>query len=228
VSDAAPAGERPFLPATGRGLPIAWYDAFSRLMGARPVHWQLVAQAGLARGQTVLEVGTGTGEVLLLAAQVAPAATLVGLDPDPAVLELAARKAARRGVTLHLERGYADRLPQPDGSVDRVLSSFMFHHLPPDQQRAMLAEAHRVLVPGGSLHLVDPDGTDSGIIGRFRRHGGDHGHGHGHEEPDLHLVAAHDVAAMLREAGFTGVDAVARRSRTLGHVVFHRAERSLP
>src|SRR5690349_17527993 len=145
VSETAPAAERPFLPATGHGLPVAWYDTFGRLMGARPIHWQVVAQAGLAPGQTVLEVGVGTGEVLLLAARVAPGATFVGLDPDPSVLELAARKAERQGAALRLERGYADALPWPDGSVDRVLSSFMFHHLPPDQQRAMLAEAHRVL-----------------------------------------------------------------------------------
>jgi SAM-dependent methyltransferase len=231
VTDPAPTVERPFLPATGHGVPTSFYDALTRVLGARPVHWQLVAQAGLAPGQTVLEVGTGTGEVLLLAARVAPGATLVGLDPDPSVLAVAGRKAARRGVALRLEHGYADALPQPDGSVDRVLSSFMFHHLPPDEQRAMLAEVRRVLAPGGSLHLVDPDGTDPGIVGRFGRHGRGgrghghgHGQGHGHGHGSPHLVDATDVTTMLREAGFTRVDAVARRSRALGRVVFHRAE----
>lgn len=228
----SPSLERPYLPATGHGLPTSFYDAFTRLLGARPIHWQLVAQAGLAPGQTVLEVGVGTGEVLLLAARVAPDATFVGLDPDPSVLELAARKADRQGVTLHLERGYADRLPRPGGSVDRVLSSFMFHHLPPDQQRAMLAEAHRVLAPGGSLHLADPDASDPGILGLFARHapgrhdhghGDGHAHGHAHAMSEPHLVAADDVATMLADAGFTGVDAVARRTRALGRVVFHRA-----
>ncbi|GAA4793249.1 hypothetical protein GCM10023200_31320 [Actinomycetospora chlora] len=230
MSETAPAGERPFLPATGHGMPTSFYDAYARLLGARPLHWQLVAQAGVAPGQTVLEVGVGTGEVLLLAARVAPGATFVGLDPDPSVLELAARKAERQGATLHLERGYADALPRPDGSVDRVLSSFMFHHLPPDEQHAMLAEAHRVLRPGGSLHLADPDAADPGIVGRVaRRHRGGHEHGHDHGagagHPEPHLVDADRVATMLRDAGFTGVDAVARRTRAVGRVVFHRAER---
>jgi SAM-dependent methyltransferase len=224
VSQSAPAGERPFLPATGFGAPAATYDVLTRVLGARPIHWQLVAQAGVAPGQTVLELGTGTGEVLLLAARVAPGATLVGLDPDPAVLDLARRKAARRGVPLRLERGYADQLPYADGSVDRVLSSFMFHHLPPEEQRAMLAEAGRVLAPGGSLHLVDLDGTDPGLLGRFGRHDhGEDGQGHGHGHGSPHLVGADDVATMLRDAGFTHVDAVARRTRTFGRVVFHRA-----
>jgi len=227
VSRSAPAGERPFLPAMGFGAPAATYDVFTRVLGARAIHWQLVAQAGVAPGQTVLELGTGTGEVLLLAARVAPGATFVGLDPDPAVLDLARRKAARHGVALGLERGYADQLPYADGSVDRVLSSFMFHHLPPEEQRAMLAEARRVLAPGGSLHLVDPDGTDPGILGWFagHAHGEGHGHGHGpgHGHGSAHLIGADDVATMLRDAGFTDVDAVARRTRTFGRVVFHRA-----
>jgi SAM-dependent methyltransferase len=225
MSQSAPAGERPFLPAMGFGAPAATYDVFTRVLGARAIHWQLVAQAGVAPGQTVLELGTGTGEVLLLAARVAPGATLVGLDPDPAVLDLARRKAARHGVPLRLERGYADQLPYADGSVDRVLSSFMFHHLPPEEQRAMLAEARRVLAPGGSLHLVDPDGTDPGILGWFagHAHGDGHGHGHGPGHGSAHLIGADDVATMLRDAGFTDVDAVARRTRTLGRVVFHRA-----
>ena len=221
MSDHAPAGERPYLPAMGRSAPTVLYDVFTRVLGARAIHWQLVAQAGLAPGQTVLEVGTGTGEVLLLAARVAPGATLVGLDPDPAVLDLARRKAARRDVTLRLDRGYADALPYADGSVDRVLSSFMFHHLPPDEQWAMLAEVRRVLSSGGSLHLVDPDAADPGILGWFGRH--DHGDGHGHGHGSPHLARADDVAAMLRDAGFTDVEAVALRSRTLGRVVFHRA-----
>jgi SAM-dependent methyltransferase len=230
MSQSAPAGERPFLPAMGFGAPAATYDVFTRVLGARAIHWQLVAQAGVAPGQTVLELGTGTGEVLLLAARVAPGATLVGLDPDPAVLDLARRKAARHGVPLRLERGYADQLPYADGSVDRVLSSFMFHHLPPEEQRAMLAEARRVLAPGGSLHLVDPDASEPGFVGLFSRHrhghGHDHGsegHGHGHGQRSPNLVEAADVATMLREAGFTTVDTVVRHSRALGRVVFHRA-----
>lgn len=224
MSQSAPPGERPYLPAMGETAPTALYDVFTRALGARSIHWQLVAQAGLGPGQTVLELGTGTGEVLLLAARVAPGATLVGLDPDPKVLDLARRKAARRGVPLRLERGYADALPDADGSVDRVLSSFMFHHLPPAEQRTMLAEVRRVLRPGGSLHLVDPDGSDAGIMGWFRSHDNDHGEGHGHGHGvSPHLHDAGDVAAMLREAGFTDVDAVSRRSRTLGRVVFHRA-----
>ena len=130
--------DREYLPAMGRATLLPLYDPFTRLLGVRDAHWRLVAQAGIEPGATVLEIGCGTGNLLLLAAHAVPGATLIGLDPDPAVLSLAGRKARRAGVTLRLDRGYADRLPYPDGSVDRVLSAFMLHHLPHDQQQAAL------------------------------------------------------------------------------------------
>ena len=174
--------EREYLPAMGRPGADPLYDPLTRLLGVRDAHWRLVAQAGIEPGATVLEIGCGTGNVLLLAAHAVPGATLIGLDPDPAVLAAAGRKARRAGVTLRLDHGYADRLPYPDGSVDRVLSSFMLHHLPKDQQREALREVHRVLAPGGRLHLLDLDGSPPSRAGRLLRVA--HGHRdepHGHQ-----------------------------------------------
>ena len=74
-------------------------------------------------------------------------------------------------MTLRLDRGYADRLPYPDGSVDRVLSAFMLHHLPADQQHDALREVRRVLAPGGRLHLLDIDGSAPSAAGRILRLG---------------------------------------------------------
>jgi protein-L-isoaspartate O-methyltransferase len=53
--------DRDYLPATSRHMPLAFYDAFTRLLGVRDAHWRLVAQAGIEPGATVLEIGTGTG-----------------------------------------------------------------------------------------------------------------------------------------------------------------------
>ena len=163
--------DRDYLPAMSRHMPLAFYDAFTRLLGVRDAHWRLVAQAGIEPGATVLEIGTGTGALLLLAKRAVPDATVIGLDPDPRVLAIAARKARRAGVTLRLDRGYADRLPYPDGSVDRVLSAFMLHHLPADQQHDALREVRRVLAPGGRLHLLDIDGSAPSAAGRLLRLG---------------------------------------------------------
>jgi ubiquinone/menaquinone biosynthesis C-methylase UbiE len=215
-------------------MPVGFYDAFTRLLGARDAHWRLVAQAGIEPGSTVLEIGCGTGNVLLLAAHAVPGATLIGLDPDPKVLAIAAGKAQRAGVTLQLDQGYADRLPYPPGSVDRVLSSFMLHHLPRDQQQAALREVHRVLAPGGRLHLLDIDGSPPSRAGRLLRlghlhaaeDGHGHGHGHGHEAAGPHAHATPDAAlAGLRDAGLTDAAVVAHGAMPLGGYSFYRAVR---
>ncbi len=210
--------DRAYLPAMARGGLLWLYDPFSRLMGAREAQWQLVAQAGIEPGATVLEIGCGTGNVLLLAARAVPGATVIGLDPDPRALAVAGRKARRAGVAVRLDRGYADRLPYPDGGVDRVLSAFMLHHLPAEQQHAALREARRVLAPGGRLHLLDFDGPPSGPVGRLvhRPHG--RGHGHGHPSPTFA-----PVPQALAAAGFADAVEVGRGTTPIGRHVFHRA-----
>lgn len=224
--------DRDYLPAMSRHMPLAFYDAFTRLLGARDAHWRLIAQAGIEPGGTVLEIGTGTGSLLLLAKRAVPDATVIGLDPDPRVLAIAAQKARRAGVTLRLDRGYADRLPYADGSVDRVLSAFMLHHLPADQQHDALREVRRVLAPGGRLHLLDIDGSAPSAAGRLLRlghlhtaedHRTEHHHGdrpgpHAHADPDAALAA-------FEKAGLVDAAVLAHGAMPLGGYSFYRAAR---
>jgi SAM-dependent methyltransferase len=232
-SDARPA--RPFLPAMGQGGPLAFYDVMSRLFGAREAHARLVEVADLAADQTVLEIGCGTGNVLMAAASREPAATVVGLDPDAAALERARHKA-RRVPAIRVEQGYADELPHADGSVDRVLSAFMFHHLPPDGKRAMLAEVRRVLAPGGTLALLDFDGLPR-PLGPFtpllrllghRGRGHDHGHGHGHGHDETLALAPNDrseIRELIAEAGLGEVTQVDEGRGSFGAWTIQRAVR---
>lgn len=118
-------------------------------------HWQLVAQAAVLPAASVLEIGAGTGNLLLKVKRAVPDATVIGLDSDAASLTVAAAKASRLGVELQLDHGDAAQLPYPTESFDRILSSFVLHHLPENQQLMMLQEIGRVLKPGGSLHLLD-------------------------------------------------------------------------
>jgi len=220
--------DRDYLPAMAHAGLLPLYDPFTRLLGVRDVHWRLVAQAGIEPDATVVEIGCGTGNLLLLAARAVPSATLIGLDPDPGALAVARRKARRAGVTLRLDHGYADRLPYPDGSVDRVLSAFMLHHLPGDQQQAALREVHRVLAPGGRLHLLDIDGSPPSRPGRLLRLGHVHRaeHGHGHAPPGPHAHADPGTAlAALRDAGLTDAAVVAHGAMPLGGYSFYRAAR---
>jgi ubiquinone/menaquinone biosynthesis C-methylase UbiE len=141
-----------YLPAMGHG-PLSLYDPFTRLIRIPRVHRRLLKQAGLEPGMRVLEIGCGTGNLTLLAKRTAPGALVTGIDPDPHALARATTKAA--GHEIHFDRGFAQRLPYVDGTFDRVLSAFMYHHVPAADRAAVLEEARRVLAPGGSLHLVD-------------------------------------------------------------------------
>jgi SAM-dependent methyltransferase len=222
---------RPFVPAMGGDGLLAVYDVMTWLLGARPAHRRLVAAADLAPGQTVLEVGCGTGNLLVTAAAAAPGATVVGLDPDAAALDRARSKTARKGLSVRLEQGFADELPHANGSVDRVLSAFMFHHLPADAKAAMLREVHRVLAPGGQLLLLDFEGMPR--PGRLVALllclvGPGHGHGHadGAEPPGLVPNDPAMVRELLAEAGLTDVTEVDAGRNAFGRWTTVRAERA--
>ena len=104
------------------------------------------------RGRAIVDLGCGTGFWLPVYAR--DAARVVGLEPDPALLARArGRVGGRPGVEV--AAGSAERMPLPDGSVDLVHARFAYFF--PPQGEAGLAEAMRVLRPGGSLVAVDND-----------------------------------------------------------------------
>ncbi|GAA1846186.1 hypothetical protein GCM10009836_27210 [Pseudonocardia ailaonensis] len=208
-------------PSLSRSTLLRFYDPFSRLFGAREAHWQLVAQAGIEPGSTVLDLGTGTGNVLRLAAEAAPDATLIGIDPDPQALLLARRKLPG----VRIEQAAASAIPCADGSVDRVLCAFVFHHIADDERAAALAEVRRVLAPGGRLHLIDFDGLPNpnalvaGVniaLGMLER-----GEGHAHDRDFAHSDRD-TVLAHLEQAGFTA-ELSGRGRSGMGDYLLYRA-----
>src|SRR5829696_6763541 len=121
--------DRPFLPGMGRTWLLPLYDIFTRLVGGRALHERAVELAGIVPGQAVVDVGCGTGNLSFAVLAAHPDARVTGLDPDQDALRRAARKALRRGVSLTLVRGYADRIPAEDASLDHVISSLALHRL---------------------------------------------------------------------------------------------------
>jgi ubiquinone/menaquinone biosynthesis C-methylase UbiE len=215
-----------YLPAMGRAALLPLYDPLSRVLGVRAAHRRLVDQAGIEPGNRVLEIGCGTGNLLLLAKRAHPRAAVVGLDPDEAALARARRKAERAGLDVQLDRGFAGELPYPDASVDRVLSALMFHHLPAPEKRAALREVRRVLAPGGSLHMLDIDRAvprSTNLVLRLahlgRHHGGPHGVGADH----LADNTSPRIRALMEEAGLTGPAETDHGRSIFGQHIYYRA-----
>ena len=100
----------------------------------------------------VLDVGCGTGYLLRLLARRCPGAIeLAGVDPSPAMIEMAGFKADDG--RLHYRSGIAEHLPFPESHFDLLVSTTSFDHW--SDQAAGLKECARVLKPGGHLVLVD-------------------------------------------------------------------------
>lgn len=113
------------------------------------------AVADLSPGEVVLDLGSGAGgDVLIAARRVAPGGRAIGLDMTTEMLDLARRNATAAGVdNVEFLQGYLEEVPLPDDSVDVVISNCVIN-LAADKS-VVLAEAARVLRPGGRLAISD-------------------------------------------------------------------------
>lgn len=136
-----PAGDRAALPA----------EAVAASLGCG----NPLAVAELRAGETVLDLGSGGGiDVLLSARRVGPTGRAYGVDMTEEMLALARRNAERAGATnVEFVRGTIEAVPLPDASVDVVVSNCVIN-LSTDK-RAVLAEAYRLLRPGGRFGVSD-------------------------------------------------------------------------
>ena len=210
--------EREYLPAMGRSWLLPLYDPLTRLAGIPSLHGWLLDHADIRPGQRVLEVGCGTGNLLLLAKRRRPDITVAGLDPDGAALKRAQRKFRRANFPVQLEKGLGGALPYPDDTFDRVLSALMFHHLAEDEKGRTLREVRRVLRQGGELHLLDFGGgaaSHHGMAGRRLS-----------KNPRLRDNLDDGIPERLREAGFADTLELGQAARWMGRFTHWRSIKS--
>lgn len=154
-------------PKTGNGpettgLTLHWapqYDFFSTLMGMgvnRPNSRMVIELAKVKSGDSVLDVGCGTGSLTLTAKTYAGAGGIVhGIDASPEMIDVARKKAKQAGSDVIFDIGLIEKIPFPDAAFDAVVSRLVIHHLPDDLKRKGFVEIFRVLKPGGRFLVAD-------------------------------------------------------------------------
>jgi ubiquinone/menaquinone biosynthesis C-methylase UbiE len=129
-----------------------------RLVG-QAEYWRdsLILPAVRARaGESLLDVGCGAGAVLGVIARGRPGVKLAGIDLAPEQIGYARRHLAGLGRTdVDLRQGDATRLPWDDGQFDHVFMMWFLEHVP--DSTPFLAEARRVLRPGGTVTVIETD-----------------------------------------------------------------------
>lgn len=117
----------------------------------------------------VLDVATGTGDLAIDIARACAGADVVGLDPSPNMLAIAARKLARRGLSdrVSLVQGDARALPHTDCEFDAATIAFGIRNVP--DRLAALREMARVVRPGGRIAVLELGEPRRGLFGRAAR-----------------------------------------------------------
>jgi ubiquinone/menaquinone biosynthesis C-methylase UbiE len=195
-------------PAT-IGRVLHWAAAYDILVwlltrrSDRAFREQLLGPAHLAAGESVLDIGCGTGTLAIVAkGQVGAGGKVFGIDASPAMVARASSKAAKAGVDVRFETAVVERLPFPDAQFDVVLSTLMLHHLPRTLRQQCAREVRRVLKPHGRVLVVDfgrPQ-PKTGLLAHFHRPG--------HVDPAAIVTLLEEVGLRRVESGPVGISSL--------------------
>ncbi|HKA17929.1 MAG TPA: methyltransferase domain-containing protein [Blastocatellia bacterium] len=185
---------------------LIWLITFGR---ERAFREKMLRLAHLEPGESVLDVGCGTGSLAIVAKRhVGPTGTVYGVDASPEMIARAEKKVRKTGVGVVFKQAFAQSLPFTDSQFDVVLTTMMLHHLPQKARQELAVEIRRVLKPGGRVLAIDFGGT-----ARKRKSFLDHFHRrHGH-------VELKDISALLNEAGMKIVESGSVGMRRLNFVI---------
>lgn len=190
-----------YVPALSFDALTPLYDwAVALTMREQAFRTHLIERAALAPGMRVLDLGCGTGTLTIMMTAAVPGLNVIGLDLDPTILAIARRKAAARGAAVEFVEGSVVAPPLAPGSLDRIVTTLVLHHLTNDEKERCLAAARRLLRPGGSLHIADfakPHHAYSRVAASLFRYFD------GYERTAANLEGR--IPEMMRRAGFTNV-----------------------
>jgi ubiquinone/menaquinone biosynthesis C-methylase UbiE len=181
---------------------MVWLITFGRERAFREAMLRL---AHLKMGESVLDVGCGTGTLAIAAKrQVGTTGAVCGVDASPEMIVRAEKKARNAGVEVAFKRAFAQSLPFSDAQFDVLLTTVMLHHLPRNARHEFAGEIRRVLKPGGRVLAIDFARTarkHKSFLDHFHRR-------HGH-------VELKEIIGLLKEAGLNVIESGAVGMRDL-------------
>lgn len=141
-----------------------WMDVLNQRAAApdqMALRAYLLKQSGLKFGDTVLELGCGTGRLLSdLAQATGPSGRVFGLEPQPFFAKEAERYVSEQKLAAitRVLSGHAQEIPLSAASIDICVAQTVLIHIPEDSLARVFAEVNRVLKPGGRFISLDQDG----------------------------------------------------------------------
>jgi ubiquinone/menaquinone biosynthesis C-methylase UbiE len=197
---------------SGQRGAIRWAARYDLLLSIvtlgreRALRERMLDLAKVRAGESVLDVGCGTGTLAIAAKRrVGDVAAVHGIDASPEMIARARKKAGRAGVSVAFDVARAESLPFDDATFDVVLSTVMLHHLRRAAREQCLREIRRVLKPGGRVLVVDFGKRTSdhrGLMAHLHRHG---------------RVNLSDLESLQRDAG---IEVIASGSVGIGTLLF--------
>jgi arsenite methyltransferase len=171
--------------------------------------------ADIAPGETVLDLGCGSGiDTILAARRTGPAGRVIALDFLPAMLERTAAAAAQAGLrnvdTLHAD---IEGIPLPDGSVDLIISNGVLNLSP--RKARVLAECRRVLRSGGRLCVADMTVGEDELPAEVLTHPA------AWSGCAAGALTERDFARKLERAGFGQIEIVDRRPQAIDDLALY-------
>jgi ubiquinone/menaquinone biosynthesis C-methylase UbiE len=176
----------------------------------KSTHQQTAVLANLQPGQSVLDIGCGTGALLMeVEIHIGDQGTAVGLDVEPAMIAQARQRAAKKHSHATFDVASIDNIPYPDNTFDVALQSLVFHHLTNAQKEAGLLELKRVLKPNGRLLIADLNPSKRGIATSLP----------GHNQLDQVDHVRSEVVERLKTAGFSNIQSDSHPNKQLSYAI---------